>query len=198
MKYDDKTVAAIQKLLSESSVPRDALPYTEEFEHLRKSYQRSMRTRISDQEFWILLAKIGKYGKLSKGERKTAPRTRSLTKSQQLEVLRLFPEGIGSRDSLPYTPELDSLHRQFSAWTKTRFTKHEFWRAVSRVAKLSRKPKPLFDDIPLGGLPQDTLEFLDRQNPWWKAQHALLEERYRRNAYELTVDKMFGNVSPVT
>jgi len=115
----------------------------------------------------MLLSKIGKYGDAAgNGQRKTAPRTKSLTTEQQLEMLRLFPDGIGHRDNLPYTPEFDQLRRRFSDLTRTRLTPHEFWRATSRVAKLSRKPKPLFETAPLGGLPLEMVHYLERTNPW--------------------------------
>lgn len=75
-----------------------------------------------------------------------------LRTEHQLKLLRLLPDGIGSRDQLPYTAEFDRIHRQFSKFTGTRLNVQEFWRVMSRVAKHSRKPRPVFESAPLGGL----------------------------------------------
>lgn len=147
----------------------------------------------------MLLSKIGKYGGAGgTGGRKVAPRTKSLTHEQQLEMLRLFPDGgTGHRDNLPYTAEFDQLHKQFANLTGTRLTKHEFWRAASRVAKLSRKPKPLFETAPLGGLPPQIVQYLERTNPWWRAQAARPNERHRRWAFQEVLDRLDSRVAPV-
>jgi hypothetical protein len=197
LKYDDDLKATIKALLIESPVPRDALPYTDEFDRLKETFEANRKTEISDHDFWILLSKIGKYGGAGAGRKKIAPRTKSLTTEQQLEMLRLFPDGIGHRDNLPYTSEFDQLHRQFLKLTELRLTQHEFWRATSRVAKLSRKPKPLFESAPMGGLSKDMVEYLERTNPWWRAQHLPPAERFRRHAFYDVVKRLDSHIVPV-
>ena len=197
-KYAPEIKRTIQRLLVESPIPRDKLPYTDEFDRLKKVYQTKMKVTVSDHEFWTLLSKIGKYGGAGGQDgRKKAPDTRKLTEDEKLEIRRLFPEGIGHRDNLPYTPEFDDLYRRFTQRIHAKFTKHEFWRATSHVAKLSRKPKPVFDTAPLGGLPEAMVHYLERTNPWWKAQPAPPPERYRRWAFRDVLNRLDSRVAPV-
>lgn len=145
-----------------------------------------------------MLSSVGKGGGLgAKGEKKRAPRTPSLTAEEQLEILRLMPDGIGNRDHLPYTAKFDDLHRRFVKLTGKELDKHEFWRGLSRVAKLSRKPKPVFDTLPLGGLDKELIDFIDRQNPWWKAQPARQVERYRRWAFGEVISRLQSGLAKV-
>lgn len=189
--------ATVRELLRESSLPRDALPYTDEFTRLKKAYEARTGDEVSDVDFWRLVWQVGKRGGLGeKGTRKRAPGTPRLTTEEQLEVLRLFPEGIGDRDRLPYTPEFNRLHRQFTRLANRQLTKHEFWRAVSRIAKRSRKPRPVFDTAPLGGLPRDMVQFLERTNPWWRGQPDVPAPRFRRWAFRETVRRLEVEIAP--
>jgi len=129
--------------------------------------------------------------------RKRAPRTPSLPHEQQLELLRLFPDGIGNRGQLPYTPRFDALHRQFIKLTGHKLSKHEFWRAVSRVAKQSRKPKPVFDAAPLGGLAPELVQYLERTNPWWRGHPTGPPERFRRWAFDEALTRLDSGIAPV-
>lgn len=197
-KYAPKVKGTIQRLLIDSPIPRDKLPYTDSFDGLKKVYEREMNLTLSDHEFWTLLSKIGKYGGAGgKDGRKRAPKTRSLTKEEQLEIRRLFPDGIGSRDNLPYTPQFDDLHKRFMQLTHIRLTKHEFWRATSHVAKLSRKPRPIFDSAPLGGLPVEMIQYLERTNPWWRAQPPPPPERFRRWAFQDVIARLDARIAPI-
>ncbi len=151
-----------------------------------------------DHAFWQVLCHVGKLGGVAgKGGRKKAPRTPTLTPEEQLEILRLFPGGIGSRDRLPYTAEFDQKHRQFHHWTGKKLSQHEFWRGLSRVAKLSRKPKPLFDSAPLGGLHKDIVHGLERTNPWWNAQPGVESKRFRRWVFAESVRRLESGITPV-
>lgn len=195
---DDSTTKIVRGLLEKSTSPRDALPYSPEFSTLKEEFERKARRRLSNADFWQLLAKVSKRGGLSRpGERKRAPKTRGTTLEQKLEILRLFPEGIGSRDNLPYTTRFDDAYRQFSRTTSTRFSKHEFWRAVSSVAKYSRKPEPIFDVAPLGGLPRDTVRALERMNPWWRAYPLPEIPSIRRDAFEAIWTQIHSGIAPV-
>ena len=197
-KYTKDVRAVIAKLLEASPLPRDSLPYTDEFTKLRSEFGRLTGLPYGEREFWQAVASVGKGGGLAgKGGRKRAPRTPSLTKAEQLELLRLMPEGIGNRDQLPYTPRFDELRRRFERLTGKQLTDHEFWRALSRVGKLSRKPKPVFDAAPLGGLAPELVRFLERTNPWWQAQPSIPTERYRRWAFQEALDRLDANVAPV-
>ncbi len=186
------------QLLAQATVSRDALPYTTEFDKLKRQFAGRANRSLDDADFWSVLCYAGKRGLKVKGPRKKAPPTPSLTIEEQLEILRLLPEGIGTRDNLPYTPHFDRLHKQFSKLTGTKLTKHEFWRAVSRVGKRSRKPKPVFESAPLGWLPNETVRILERLNPWWQGKPAKATARYRRWAFHETWRLLHLAVTPAT
>jgi len=185
-------------LLDETALPRDALPYTDEFQKLKSQYEKKIAP-ISDADFWAALSSIGKGGGLTPSgkRRKVAPRTPTLTDEEQLEILRLRPDGIGNRDHLPYTAEFDEMHRRFQQLTGKKLTKHEFWRGVSRVAKLSRKPSPLFESAPLGDLSPELVQFLERTNPWWKGQPTKEVKRYKRWAFREAMERLCSDIAPV-
>jgi len=179
-------------------LPRDALPYTDQFDTLKAKFEKLRKATIRDVDFWRMMSSVGKTGGLGKkGGKKKAPRTPTLSTEDQLEILRLIPDGIGSRDHLPYTRKFDEMHRKFAKLTGKKLSKHEFWRGVSRVAKLSKKPKPLFETAPLGGLDRELVDFVDFQNPWWKAQPARQAERFKRWAFAEVVDRLRSGLAKV-
>jgi hypothetical protein len=197
-KYSKELKDQAIRLLKESPIPRDALPYTEEFEKLRNEFNAAQERTWDQYEFWQLLASAGKGGGAGGTEgRKRAPRTPSISSQQQLEILRLFPDGIGNRDALPYTKRFDDLHRQFGKLTGLQLDQHQFWRAVSRVAKLSRKPEAIFETAPAGGLHPDLLEFLQITNPWWRAQPLPPTERFRRWPFDEVRHRVDAGLAPV-
>jgi len=188
----------VQPLLGEAVLSRDQLPYTDEFARLKKKYETRLRRQVTDSQFWRSLVRVGKRGGLARGKsRKTKVPSPTLTTEQKLELLRLLPDGIGSRDQLPYTDEFDHLHRQFSRLTRTDFDEREFWRVVSRVGKQSRKPQPLFQTAPLGGLPEELVQFLELQNPWWSGNPAKRTERYRRWAFSEVMHRLDKDLTPI-
>ena len=188
----------VRQLLREAELSRDQLPYTEEFVRLKRQYEAILHQRVTNSQLWRSLLHVGKRGGLARGKsRKTKVKSPKLTTEQQLELLRLLPDGIGSRDQLPYTDEFVHLHRRFSRLTRTNFDKREFWRVVSRVGKKSRKPEPLFQTAPLGGLPEDLVKFLERQNPWWSGNPAKGTERYRRWAFGEVVRRLETGLTPI-
>ncbi len=188
----------MQSVLRESTVPRHALPYTELFSTLKKQYETKLAVTVADVDFWRMISSVGKSGGLGvKGQKKKASRTPTLTAGEQLEILRLFPDGIGNRDHLPYTPKFDEIHRRFTNLTGKTLSKHEFWRVLDRTARLSRKPTPVFAEAPLGGLAQDLVLFLQRQNPWWLGQPANKVEPFRRWAYSEAVDRLNSNLAKI-
>lgn len=165
-------------------MPRDALPYTDQFAKLKAAYERNQKATIKDVDFWRMVSSIGKGGGLAKkGGKKRAPRTPTLTDDEQLEILRLLPDGIGNRDQLPYTAKFDEMHKRFAKLTGKKLGKHEFWRGVSRVAKLATKPKPVYQTVPLGNLDAQTVAFLERNNPWWRGNVVRSTDEYRRWAF---------------
>ena len=197
-KYSEDEKLVILGLLADTELPRDALPYTEQFDKLKAAFEKKFRATIKDVDFWRMLSSIGKGGGLAKkGGKKKAPRTPTLTDDEQLEILRLLPDGIGNRDHLPYTPKFDEMHKRFAKLTGKKLDKHEFWRGVSRVAKLSRKPKPVYETAPLGGLDPELVTFLERNNPWWRAQPMKEPERFRRWAFAEVVGRLQNKLAKI-
>lgn len=187
-----------RKLLRESEFSRDQLPYTPEFERLKKKFTKLSRRSVEDSEFWQILTRAGKRGGLAREKRKKkrVPSPR-LTTGQQLELMRLLPDGIGSRDQLPYTQLFDDLHCQFCKLTRTRLDGREFWRVLSRVAKRSRKPKPVFQTAPLGGLDPRLVEMMEFQNPWWIGKPGKLTPLFCRCAFAEVVTRLSLDLTPI-
>lgn len=197
-KEPSENIDLARELLSQAELSRDRLPYTDEFARLKNQYEAKSKRPLTDNQFWRLLGRAGKRGGLarSKSRKKTVP-ARKLTDAQQLELLRIKPEGIGNRDQLPYTDEFDDLHERFSELTGTRLDKREFWRVLSRVAKRSRKPEPVFETAPLGGLPKELVELLETQNPWWSGKPAKPTKRYRRWAFAEVMRRLEQGLTPI-
>ena len=181
-------------MLRDTDVPRDSLPYTTTFDDLKKQYETSQGEKISDHDFWLLLDKIGKFGKFgglaAVGKRKKGSKAPNLSSDEQLEILRLLLDWIGNRDHLPYTAKFDQMRRRFAKLTGRKLSKHEFWRAVSNEAKNARKPKPVHEAAPVGSLTPELVAFLEDRNPWWRAQPARQPQRFRRWAYADTVRRL--------
>ncbi|MCH7872395.1 MAG: AAA family ATPase, partial [Planctomycetes bacterium] len=189
----------MQSLLDECELPRDALPYTEEFDKLKQSFEDSRKASLSDADFWRMLSSVGKAGGLGrkKGSKKSAPRTPPVSADERLEILRLFSDAMYPRDRLPYTAQFDKIHRQFVKLTGNKLNKHEFWRSVSRVAKLSRKPKPVYETVPLGDLSAELAMYLEEGNPWWRAEPTKETPRFRRWAFGEVIDRLATKLAPM-
>ncbi len=189
--------AIARELLRTAESARDGLPYTPEFSRLKVAYSEQTAERIKDHDFWQLLTRVGKQGGLSGTHRKKTTAPPTLTRDEELELLRLFSDGIGSRDSLPYTPRFDELHARFRRLTLLPISKHDFWRAVSNIAKRSRKPKPIKGPISAGKLPEDLLASLLDQNPWWEGKPWKRTEPYRRWAYDELVKRVDSGIAAI-
>lgn len=197
-KYSPVVRALVHSLLADTTVPRDSLPYTEEIERLRAEFNKEQGTAVKDVDFWRMLSTIGKRGELAKtGKRKKGSVAPTLSDEEQLEILRLMPDGVGNRDHLPYTAKFDAMHQRFAKLTGKKLTKHEFWRAVSLVAKNARKPKPVYETAPVGGLSPELIAFLEGNNPWWRAKPSKSSPSYRRWAFSEVVDRLQSKLAPI-
>jgi hypothetical protein len=165
-KYSAKQKELGRNLLRQATYPRDALPYTPEFDRLHKSYADSGLPPLDRHTFWGLLCRAGKEG--GAGNKTKAPPAPSLTVDDGFEILRLCPEGIGSRDRLPYTTEFDDMLKRFAEHTGRSMNPRDFWRVLSRLGKRSRRPNPVDAAPTEAGVPQALENHLFRMNPWWK------------------------------
>lgn len=175
----------------------DQLPYTDEFDRLKVRFERAVRREVSNSQFWRILKRVGKRGGLSRKGKRVKVDSPPLSREQQLEIIRLLPDGTGSRDQLPYTSEFDRIHRQFNRHTKLNLDKREFWRVVSRVGKKSRKPQPIFEAAPLGGLPGELVAFLQDQNPWWSGSALKPTAQFRRWAFTEAESRLESGLTPI-
>lgn len=181
----------MQRLLRETELPRDSLPYTKTFDILKAEYESKCGAKIGDHEFWVLLDKIGKFGGLGvPGKKKKGSKAPNLSSNEQLEILRQLRDWVGNRDHLPYTAKFDDMRRQFGRLTGRKLSKHDFWRALSNEAKKARKPKPVHIAAPVGSLTPELVAFLEDRNPWWRAQPAREPHRFRRWAYAEIVRRL--------
>ena len=196
-KYSESDRAFVRELLKNAS-PRDRLPYSPEFKDLKSHFVAHLDQSITDNEFWTLLAREAKKGGLGKTQRQKRSTVEvALSHDEQLEVLRLFPDGIGGRDRLPYTPQFDELHRRFRWLTQRTLSKHQFWRAMTNVAKKSQKPKPIAKSLHAGTLPDELVRMLLEQNSWWVGNPWKKTEPYRRWAYREIVRKLDSGIAPI-
>ena len=182
-KSSDPSSDRLRELLRHLGVPRDDLPYTDQFDSLKAQFESDSGESLSPEAFWRRLSIAGKRGGGSETGRRRGSPPPELTRAEQLELLRLFPDGIGNRDQLPYTKRFENVYRHFNQLTRRKLTKHEFWRALSSLAKCSRKPRPLFDTAPLGGLSEDFVRALDETQSLVDGTYFTAPGRYRRWAF---------------
>lgn len=187
----------VRELLRSAELSRDALPYTPEFSRMKATFLAQTGERLRDHDFWRLLTRVGKKGGVAGSQRRKRPAGPPLTSDQEFELLRLFPDGIGSRDSLPYSPKLDAYHTRFLRLTSLELSKQDFWRAISNIAKRSKKPEPIKGPLPLAGLPKELIDSLLDQNPWWSGQSWERTEPYRRWAYRELVRKVDSGIAKI-
>lgn len=129
----DRKVAT--KLLKSTKVPRDKLPYTEEFDRLYKAYcDEAGKVSKHDlmQEFFNLAKKGGFAGRKSDRE---AP---DLTIQQAVFVGKRLARRLPARGSLVYTDEFKTLCDDFNAKFGTTLSLADLWLAVDGLAKKAK------------------------------------------------------------
>ena len=127
----------IKKILRSTSLTRDALPYTGEFDVLHDKYVQSYG-QTDKHDFWRKLSNAAKKGGWKgKGRGQAAP---TMT-SQQLDAIRTLAAGkLGSRDSLAYSNDLELIREKFNQATKLNLDHHQVWRVLCNLGKKSLKP----------------------------------------------------------
>jgi predicted AAA+ superfamily ATPase len=194
-KYSKKQIILAKNLIRHCEIPRDSLPYHAQFEEIYNKYLNAGMPNLSKHEFWLLLSNAGKKGgarQLRKERLLTVP----ITQEEKFELLRLCPENIGSRDRLPYTTEFEHMYEQFKVHTGRNLTKNDFWRALSKTAKLSRKPNAV-DYNPTNELPRSLVRDLFTMNPWWRGDSSKTLPYYKRHIYRTLYDKMTRGHLPI-
>jgi predicted AAA+ superfamily ATPase len=187
-RYTKKQIDVAKNIIRHCEIPRDSLPYHNQFDEVYNKYTNTGLPNLSKHEFWILLSNAGKKGgakQLSRKRLATVP----ITQEERFELLRLCPENIGSRDRLPYTTEFEHMYEQFKVHTERNLTKNDFWRALSKTAKTSRKPNAV-EYNPANELPKPLVRDLFTMNPWWSGDSSKILPPYKRHIYKTLYDKM--------
>lgn len=194
-KYTKKQIDFAKNLIRHCEIPRDSLPYHNQFDEIYNKYTSAGLPNLSRHEFWILLSNAGKKGgakQLSRKQLATVP----ITQEERFELLRLCPENIGSRDRLPYTTEFEYMYEQFKVHTERNLTKNDFWRALSKTAKTSRKPNAV-EYNPANELPKPLVRDLFTMNPWWSGDSSQKLPYYKRHIYRTLYEKMTRGRFPI-
>jgi predicted AAA+ superfamily ATPase len=167
------------------------LPYTAEFDALKRVFQEQRGSTIGDAAFWKLLSGIGKTTSLKRdGVQRKGTKAPKLDEPESLELLRLFPDGMGGRDALPYTTAFDAMRKEFIARSGRTLSRHEFWRAISNLAKGPTRHPPVFENAPIGDLSKPIVNFLEDTNPWWRGRPSTRTETFRRWAFDEMVRRL--------
>ena len=178
-------------LLTHASA-RDSLPYHAEFSRLYREYTETGLPRIDQHNFWLLLLRAGKKGGARQAKKVRLPVV-LVSAEEAFELQRLCPESIGARDRLPYTTEFDGMHKHFEEHTDRHLSRNDFWRALSRVAKRSRKPEPVQSGV-TRMLPTNLERDLFAMNPWWEGGNQKAVPNHRRTIYNTLYDKLTRNL----
>ena len=177
-----------KNLLIPCVVHRDSLPYHEEFRILYRQYQKSELPTLEEHDFWRLLSRAGKEGGVKQKAAVRLP-TVIISQEEKYEMIRLLPASIGSRDSLPYTSEFDAIYEKFLLHADRSLTQNEFWRALAKTAKASRKPTAV-DINPSNTLSDGLIHQLYLMNPWWKTDSPLDVPKFHRSIFNTIRDRL--------
>jgi len=133
MRLDRASEEHVRELLDDTELPRDQLPYTEEFDRLKEAFYDRTFKKLSDSEFWQILARIGKQGGVrGKKTRDSAP---GLSEEQKELLLRKLPVPIGQTDGLPYTDKMTKLVAGFNGATGLDLSDRDVWLGVLALRK---------------------------------------------------------------
>jgi hypothetical protein len=133
MRLDRAGEEHVRDLLNDTELPRDQIPYTEEFGRLKEDFRMRTFKKLSDSEFWLVLAKVGKKGGVKgKVTRDHAPH---LSDEHKELLQRRLPVPLGETDSLPYTEKMARLVKGFNMITELDLSEREVWLAVLSIRK---------------------------------------------------------------
>ncbi|MDR2705302.1 MAG: AAA family ATPase, partial [Planctomycetaceae bacterium] len=184
-----------RRQLISCEIARDSLPYHKKFDELYTQYLQSGLPVLSKNDYWRLLCTTGKKDNARQKNNIKLPSI-AITTEESLEILRLLPDDAGSRDRLPYTTEFDYMYKIFKQHTQRKLSKNDFWRLIIRVAKKSRKPKPI-DINPSNTVSENLLKDLHRMNPWWKKNLPKKIPESKRQVYQVLFDNLVNGHCPI-
>ena len=89
------------------------------------------------------------------------------------------------------------MYRRFLQHTQKKLTMNQFWRVLSRIAKRSRKPKPVDAELNRTGIPAPLAENLVDMNPWWRGQHSKQLPPQKRSIFGIISRRLTRGTSPI-
>jgi hypothetical protein len=128
----------LQELYDAAGVPRDDLPYTEQFEQIYVGFQdRTFKNADREQVYAALLKHVRSSSHPSKV---SPPATLS---PDQLKLLKslLLRHGPGGR-ILPFSDEFTTAKAEFEKAATLTLSEREFWQATLHAAGARRRPPP--------------------------------------------------------
>jgi len=123
----------IRDLLNETELARDQLPYSDEFGRLKECFYDRALKKLTDSEFWEVVARVGKQGGVR--GKKTKDNAPELSDEQKASLRKLLPMPLGQTDSLPYTDKMKSLVERFNKTFGLSLGEREVWLAVLGLRK---------------------------------------------------------------
>lgn len=118
-------------------VPLDDLPYTPDFDQIRRDYADRFGA-ITERELFHRLLRLRKAARLPRvGRIALRPLGANADDVDVLEnLVEKYAGTLGQRDRLPYTAEFEQLVREFNHRSLCApLSPHEIWRLVCRMAK---------------------------------------------------------------
>lgn len=121
---------------SHSGRPVDDLPYTAEFEQICRDVYGNASQQTLRTAFHRLL-NLRKARRLPRIGRIFAERAPLNIEEHDIlsDLIARSAGTVGHRDSLPFTPEFDSVAEAFNQQTGRNLDPHTVWRMIARVAK---------------------------------------------------------------
>jgi len=123
----------LTELLQLVPVARDLLPYSDEFQWLKKEFWDRTFRKMTDSQLWMALVNVAKKGGV-RGKRRSCS-SPSLDSKQEALLLALLPVPLGERDRLPYTEKFAKMVIRFNQLSSMDLGERDVWLAVLRLAK---------------------------------------------------------------
>ena len=126
----------LQELYDAAGVPRDQLPYSEQFTKLVEDFQnRTFKNAEPEQVYGALLKYVrsSTVSSVDAGDSVLTP--------EQVTALKglLKRHGKGGK-LLPHSTEVEAAHKEFSQLSGTNLSPRDFWMSIVRAAGRPRKP----------------------------------------------------------
>jgi hypothetical protein len=128
----------LQELFDAAGVPRDMLPYTEEYIQFIEDFQnRTFKNADGEQVFGALL-KYCRTGGHPIGDIGPSPVDKEKLKNLKAALRRHAKGG----KVLPHSQEIESARKEFNSASGLGLAERDFWMAILHTQSRSRRPPP--------------------------------------------------------